>query len=124
MCFSFWDVNELIEIDPEPGAVYIYSSSEAFDEEQKFDIVGLRNWLELFQVRPVGLPDVKTGKVPNEERGFHASGHITGPDLLEVISTINPQFVIPVHTENQEFFRQNIESDRLRVPTKGIPVIL
>ena len=124
LCFSFWDVNELIEIDPEPGAVYIYSSSEAFDEEQRFDIVRLRNWLELFQMQPVGLPDVKTGKVPDEERGFHASGHITGPDLLEVISTINPQFVIPVHTENQEFFRRNIEPGKLRLPTKGVPIIL
>jgi ribonuclease J len=124
LCFSFWDVNELIEIDPEPGAVYIYSSSEAFDEEQRFDIVRLRNWLELFQMQLVGLPDAETGKVPEEERGLHASGHITGPGLLDVISTINPQFVIPVHTENQEFFRQNIASDKLRVPTKGIPVVL
>jgi len=124
LCFSFWDINELIEIDPDPGAVYIYSSSEAFDEEQRFDIVRLLNWLKLFEMRPAGVPDVETGKPPEEEKGFHASGHITGPDLLELIATINPQVVIPVHTENREFFRRNIEPKKLRVPAKGVPIIL
>jgi len=123
LCFSFWDVNELIEVDPEPGAIYIYSSSEAFDEEQRFDIVRLRNWLELFQMQPVGIPDADTGRVPEVEKGFHASGHITGPDLLELIRTIDPQFVIPVHTENTEFFRRNIETQKLRIATKGEPLL-
>ena len=124
LCFSFWDVNEIIEIDPEPGTLYIYSSSEAFDEEQKFDIVRLRNWLGLFQMQPMGVPDVHTGKVLEGEKGFHSSGHIAGPDLLELIETIDPQFVIPVHTENSEFFIRNIESKKLHVPTKGNPIIL
>jgi len=124
LCFSYWDINELIEIDPDPGAVYIYSSSEAFDEEQRFDLKRLMNWLRLFQMQPVGVPDSETGKVSDKEKGFHASGHITGPDLLELIGTINAQAVIPVHTENHEFFRRNIEPGKLRLPTKGVPIIL
>jgi len=32
-CLSFWDINELIDIEPSRGGMYIYSSSEAFDEE-------------------------------------------------------------------------------------------
>ncbi|HEY82411.1 MAG TPA: exonuclease [Dehalococcoidia bacterium] len=124
LCFSFWDISELIEIDPEPGAVYIYSSSEAFDEEQRFDIARLRNWLNLFGMQPVGVPDMRTGKPHGRERGFHASGHITGPDLMELIGTINPEVVIPVHTENHEFFRQNIPPHKLRLPTRGVPIVL
>lgn len=123
LCFSFWDINELIEIDPNPGAVYIYSSSEAFDEEQRFDIVRLMNWLKLFQMQPVGIPDPDTGKVPDKDRGFHASGHITGPDLLQLIATIDPELVIPVHTENQEFFKKKVEAKKLRIPVKGAPLI-
>ena len=69
LCFSFWDINELVEIDPKPGAIYLYSSSEAFDEEQKFDTVRLRNWLNLLGMKPVGVPDIVTGKVPEEEKG-------------------------------------------------------
>ncbi len=124
LCFSFWDINELIEIDPEPGAVYLYSSSEAFDEEQKLDIVRLSNWLNRFQIQPVGVPDADTGKPLEDEKWFHASGHITGPDLLKLIETVDPGVVIPVHTENQEFFRSNINSKKLRIPDKGIPITL
>jgi len=123
LSFSFWDINELIEVDPRPGAVYIYSSSEAFDEEQRFDIVRLRNWLNLFQMRPVGVPDPDTGKVPEEEKGFHASGHITGPDLIELIGRIGPRFLIPVHTENLRFFTSNIDATKLRVPIRGMPIV-
>jgi ribonuclease J len=122
LCFSYWDINELVEIDPEPGALYLYSSSEAFDEEQRFDILRLRNWLSLFGMQPVGLPDAQTGKVLEAERGLHASGHIAGPHLLDIIRTINPQFVVPVHTESLEFFRRNIEPNRLRLPEKGNPM--
>jgi len=122
LCFSYWDVNELIEIDPPPGAVYIYSSSEAFDEEQRFRYCKAKKLAGLLICRPVGVPDARTGKVLESERGLHASGHIAGPDLLEIISTINPQFVIPVHTEKPEFFKQHIEPQRLLLPTKGIPI--
>ncbi len=76
----------------------------------------------MFGIQPVGVPDAKTGKVPESERGLHASGHIAGSDLLELIETINPQFVVPVHTEKLGFFKQHIASDRLRLPTKGIPI--
>ena len=122
LCFSFWDINELIEIDPEPGAVYLYSSSEAFDEEQKLDIKRLREWLKLFQIEPVGVPDAETGKPLKGEEGFHASGHITGPDMLQLIETIDPQLVIPVHTEKQEFFKRHIKARKLHIPRKGIPI--
>ena len=123
LCFSFWDINKLIEIDPEPGAVYIYSSSEAFDEEQRFDIVRLRNWLKLFGMHTAGVPNIETGKVPEAEKGFHASGHIAGPSLLELIDTVNPHLVIPVHTDNLDFFRRHIQPTKLHIPTKGIPIV-
>lgn len=123
LSFSFWDINELIEIDPAPGALYIYSSSEAFDEEQRFDIIRLRNWLDLFQMTPVGVPDPETGKPAEDERGFHASGHITGPDLLRLIDTIDPQTVVPVHTESLDFFVRNIDPSRLRIPERGTPLV-
>ena len=75
-------------------------------------------------MQPVGVPYADTGKVPDEEKGLHASGHITGPDLLELVSTIAPRFVIPVHTENPAFFEKNIEPGQLCLPTKGTPIIL
>ena len=107
LCFSFWDINELIDIHPQ-GGTYIYSSSEALSEEQRMDIRRLKNWLEHFGITPVGLPDEETGEVPPEEKGFHASGHASGQELLEIIQGIAPQVLVPVHTESPTFFSQGL----------------
>lgn len=120
LCFSFWDINELIEIRPKRGGVYLYSSSEPFNEEQLFDIGRLRNWLDRFGLIPVGLPDPETGRVSEHERGLHASGHIIGPHLLELIEIINPEIIVPIHTENPEFFMKYLgEQRKVIIPEPG-----
>jgi ribonuclease J len=123
LCLSFWDINELVDIRPSPGGIYIYSSSEAFTEEQRFDIKRLRQWLDHFDMIPISVPLVETGKPPESERGFHASGHASGVDLLRIIENISPQILIPVHSTKPEFFYQSL-SDRIevRLPKKGEPV--
>lgn len=113
VCFSYWDVNELILIRPGPGSVYIYSSSEAYDEEQCADMRRLRNWLRLLGIQPYGVPDPDTGKPLAGETRFHASGHASAQDLLKLIEIINPKVLIPVHTEYPEFFQENCARDRV-----------
>jgi ribonuclease J len=113
VCFSYWDVNELILIRPGPGSIYIYSSSEAYDEEQCADMRRLRNWLGLLGIHPYGVPDPETGKPILGETRFHASGHASAEDLLKLIEIINPKVLIPVHTENPEFFEKNCAKDRI-----------
>jgi ribonuclease J len=98
LCLSFWDVNELIDLDPEPGGLYVYSSSEAYSKEQRIDHERLGNWLAAFGMAVVEL---------NEEKGYHASGHITGPDLLKVIEAISPQILLPVPTQKPGFFLES-----------------
>ncbi|MDK2896878.1 MAG: ribonuclease [Candidatus Atribacteria bacterium] len=122
LCLSYWDINELIDINPDPGALYIYSSSEAYEEEQKFDLNRLANWLKLFGIKPVGLPDLKTGKIKSAEKGYHASGHISGGELLNLIQEVNPRCVIPVHTQQPEFFSKNLPQKQLCLPQKGQPM--
>jgi ribonuclease J len=112
ICFSYWDINELILIHPGPGSVYIYSSSEAYDEEQCADMRRLHNWLKFLGVQPYGVPDPDTGKPTPGETRFHASGHASAEDLLSLIDTINPKTLIPVHTEYPEFFLENCARDR------------
>jgi mRNA degradation ribonuclease J1/J2 len=36
---------------------------------------------------------------------LHASGHAPGNQLVEMIETINPETLIPVHTENPQWFK-------------------
>jgi ribonuclease J len=97
LSLSYWDIGALIDIDPQRGT-YIYSASEAYDEEQKFDHQRLENWLDYFRL-------AKVGGLPGAEQGpFHASGHIDGPGMEWVIETINPLRILPVHTQKLSWF--------------------
>jgi ribonuclease J len=107
LCFSFFDINELPSLMPEEGSIYIYSSSEAHNEEQEMDFSRLHHWLDRFQIAGIGLPVERLDwKIPEGEHGLHASGHATGPELLELIQQIRPRVLIPVHTEKPEYFQQ------------------
>lgn len=88
-CLTFFDMNELIDIDPNPGSLYINSSSEAHNEEQVIDEKRLHEWLDFFKL--------------NKER-FHASGHASGTEIENMIKAIKPKELIPIHTINQQLF--------------------
>lgn len=87
---DFFELKELIDIKPE-DAVYIKSSTEPFDEQMEINERKVKNWLDLFGIRYV-------------KEGFHASGHASGPEILEMIREIKPEKVYPIHTEHPEKF--------------------
>lgn len=123
VCMSFLDINELIDINPDSGSVYIYSSSEAYSEEQKIDFKRLLNWLKLFDITPIGVPDPACDfRVRDDEKGYHVSGHMMANDLLGIIRTINPKIIVPVHTEYPGFFKKNLEEYQVMIPDKAKPL--
>ena len=123
LCLSFWDASELIDIRPSKGGIYIYSSSEAFSEEQRFDVKRLRQWLHHFDFVPVGVPNTETGKVARKERGLHSSGHASASELLQIIETIGARLVVPVHTEHPELFLAKVGTGtRVHIPKIGEPI--
>lgn len=100
LCFSFFDLDQLPSIRPKPGSLYIYSSHEAFDEEVQMDFRRLRNWIEHFQMREVGLPlEELKWKVPDDQQGLHASGHASAKDLIQMIQEVSPRYLIPIHIQ-------------------------
>jgi len=117
LCFSFWDLNELPSIQPWPGSLYVFSSSEPHNEEQEMDFWRLHHWLERFQLRAFGLPVQRNGEweIPEEEKGLHASGHACGPDLLRIAREIKPEVLIPVHSEKPEFYVDNLSDSGINV---------
>jgi ribonuclease J len=117
LCFSFFDLNELPSIRPRAGSLYVYSSSEPHDEEQEIDFRRLHKWLEHFGLSGFGLPvEIKDKwEIPEGERGLHASGHACGPDLLAVARGINPEMLIPVHSEHPEFFVERLAGSKIKV---------
>jgi ribonuclease J len=123
LCFSFWDLNNLLDIRPN-GGIYIYSTSEAFTEEQEIDVWRLSNWLDFFAIKPVGfsLPEhAELGKLGRPEfiEGYHSSGHISGPELFTMIREIKPEKVMPVHTEKPELFVEELKDVEVLLPREG-----
>ena len=89
MDIDFTQFGELVDIKPKPGSHFIHSMSEPFSEEDIEDQV-MHNWMEHFKMRFHQL---------------HASGHMAKEQLVELVNYVKPEQTFPVHTENQELFK-------------------
>lgn len=85
---SMWEINQLTDIKPE-NAIWIKSSCEPFCDEMELDEERKKNWLKHFDI---------------QEFFAHASGHASGNEIREMIKSINPRELIPIHTEHPELF--------------------
>lgn len=103
---SFYDLEELVEIKPVPESCYILSASEPFNEEMEIDFRKLINWLKHY-----GLPQYR----------IHVSGHIMPLQLKEVIETVKPEKVFPIHGEHPELFSVFMRSldSEIKIVEKG-----
>jgi ribonuclease J len=98
LAMSFYDLEELVEIQPKAGSCFVLSASEPFNEEMEIDFERLVNWLGHY-----GLPQYHV----------HVSGHIMPLQLKAILKEINAPKAFPVHTENAELFAkfmQNLKS--------------
>jgi ribonuclease J len=87
---NFWYFSDLIDLKPK-NALYIHSLSEPFNEEMEISYDRMKNWLEHFDI---------------EFFQSHCSGHINGHDLKELIETVHPKKLYPIHTEHPELFKK------------------
>jgi ribonuclease J len=81
---------ELIDLRPPRGSPFIHSMSEPFSEDDVEDDV-LHHWLDHFGLR---------------FHQMHASGHASGRELDQIVRSMAPEAVFPVHTEHPEAFEQ------------------
>lgn len=118
-CFSFWDINELAYIRPSAGSIWIYSSCEPFNEEMKVDFKRLRAWVNEHGMVYLGGDD------EDKNNPFHVSGHACKSDLLKLVDMIQPQTVIPVHTEHPEIYAEELKGKcEVILPERGGPIEL
>jgi ribonuclease J len=99
LALSFYDLEELVEIQPKAGSCYVLSSSEPFNEEMEIDYERLLNWLEHY-----GLPQYHA----------HVSGHIMPMQLKTILKEINAKQVYPIHTEKSNLFAKFIRDLKCR----------
>jgi len=83
--FSFWDFGALIDMKLKPGALYMHSLSEPFNDEGILDTNRINLWLEHFSLNRIQS---------------HCSGHSKGKDLLEIVKEIDSDMLYPIHTEH------------------------
>jgi ribonuclease J len=114
LCFSLNELKNLLDIQPDDGT-YIYSSCEAFSEEMEFDFKRLWNWLTYmnFDVKGFSIKEKENGGKPTFDSAYHASGHASKRDLAWIIDQIDPEVIIPVHTENPAWFAEKWENTRV-----------
>ena len=86
---NYWYFPTLIDLQPQKGT-YIHSLSEPFNEEMEISSERMHNWLNHFDVKFVQS---------------HCSGHIYGQSLKDLITTINPKTLFPIHTEHPKTFK-------------------
>ncbi len=86
MILDSWNIQQLADVQPVPGGVYIKSSTEPFDIEMEIDWERIKNWLKKYDIKIV---DEKT----------HASGHASGDEIKQMIEEIGAEKTFLIHTE-------------------------
>jgi ribonuclease J len=94
MDLDFYQFAELIDIKPSPNSSFIHSMSEPFSEEDIEDQI-MHNWINHFKMHFHQL---------------HASGHMDREQLEHLINFVKSKKVFPVHTENQQLFREHCQN--------------
>jgi len=93
-------------------SLIIVSTTEHENEESLYDLERFIN-----QAMLIGIPLLRA----------HSSGHASVIDLIEVIKTVNPRNLIPVHTQHQDFFKSYFEKlcdINVIIPNEGQPITL
>ena len=96
------ELSKLIDIAPANGSIYIKSVCEPFDVEMEMEWERIQSWVHHF-----GLDIIST----------HVSGHASGNELRDFISTVDPKKIIPIHTESSALFKDHFGAKALLVKT-------
>ncbi len=108
LSLGYWDIQELCDLHPDPGSLYIHSSAEAFNEEMHWSQERLARWLRL-----AGMDSVH----------IHASGHAAQQDLFKIVEELAPARVCPVHTEHPERYAERF-ADTVTQVSNGQRILL
>jgi ribonuclease J len=72
----------------------------------ELDLKKAENWLAHFGLYP--------------DTQIHASGHLSYDEIKDVVETVQPKVLIPVHTHQPEVFRNFL--DNLILPKSGVEI--
>lgn len=90
---SYYDANDLFDLDPPEGSRWIRCQTEPFSDEMALDLERQSNWLDHHGFEHNVPPSGTLGGLT------HVSGHAAGDDLISFLDTLDADTVLPVHTE-------------------------
>jgi len=100
MYLPFFSMNELPDLHPPDGSLYIKSASGPYDDEGENDERKKRAWLDMYKI---------------VHANAHCSGHASPEALVQIINEISPKIVIPVHTEHANEFKKMDILEKIKV---------
>jgi ribonuclease J len=92
---GFYSFTALIDMKPLPGATYIHSASEPYNEEQEISQERINAWTDHFGMNKFQC---------------HCSGHAGGEDLFNIVREINAPTIYPIHTLRPELFKKTVKN--------------
>ncbi|MCE9651847.1 MAG: MBL fold metallo-hydrolase [Nitrosarchaeum sp.] len=92
---GFYSFTALIDMKVKPGARYIHSASEPYNEEQEISQERMDAWINHF-----GMHKFQS----------HCSGHARGQDLINAVSEIDAKMLFPVHTKHPDAYKKITEN--------------
>ncbi|HLC77072.1 MAG TPA: MBL fold metallo-hydrolase [archaeon] len=137
LCLSGAILDDLIEIEPPKGSIYIRAHPEPYTEEMELGENVLESWLRRFNLlddedknlafyasrgkgRQLDLfrPDPEPTEKYNVPQR-HVTGHMSMEETAYVINSINPRTLVPIHTINPEMFHDMGFNGRIWTPRLG-----
>jgi ribonuclease J len=103
---DYYRFKNLVDINPPKGSVFIRAHTEPFNPEMELSAKRLKNWLEHFKINQ---------NMDYEPVTIHASGHASGPEILEMIQKIKPKQLYPVHTKSPQLFTKAASTSAVKV---------
>ncbi len=138
LCLSGAILDDLIEIEPPPGSVFIRAHPEPYTEEMELGEKVSMQWLERFNLlrdddprdlaffasRSKGrqLELFRNDPEPSETFNVpqrHVTGHMDFGETAYVVNEINPRTLVPIHTLLPEDFKRMGFNGRIWIPERG-----
>ncbi len=104
LMLSYFQFNQLFDFTDQDGKIpesfFIKAQCEPFSDDMELDEERMINWLEHFGIDFEEEQDIRC------IRRSHVSGHASRPELKELISSLKPKILIPVHTLDPGEFKK------------------
>ncbi len=102
LLLNYTNIPELLDIKPKSGAIYIQSGGEPIANIDTHNTKIQENWINYFK-----MPFFR----------IHSPGHASEVEILNMVKEINPEILLPIHTQIPERFAMIFE--RTKILDKG-----